>query len=140
MMHLAWIGWALAAAALAAGYLGYGWPGLALALSVIVFWLLLQFSRSVRALRAAAHRPVGTVASAVMLNAKLHAGMRLPDVIRLSGSLGRRVSETPEVWAWADAGGVEVTVEFDGGRGARWALHRPGEDASASASGHSAGK
>ena len=134
-----WIGWALAAAALAAGYLGYGWRGLLLALSVIVFWMLLQFSRSLRVLRAAAQRPVGHVASAVMLNAKLHAGMRLPDVIRLTGSLGRRISEMPEVWAWADTGGAEVTVAFDGGRCMRWTLQRPGEEVSASASGHSAG-
>jgi Flp pilus assembly protein TadB len=125
----AWIGWALAAAALAAGYLGYGWRGLLLALSAIVFWMLLQFSRSLRVLRQAAQRPVGTVASAVMLNAKLQVGLRLPDVIRLAGSLGRAVSETPEVWAWDDAGGAEVQVTFQRARCARWMLVRRDADA-----------
>ena len=38
------IGWALAAAALLAGWLSYGWRGLVLALSVIAFWLLLGVS------------------------------------------------------------------------------------------------
>ena len=45
------LGWALALAALVAGYVGYGWPGVVLALSVVVFWMLLQFSRALRAMR-----------------------------------------------------------------------------------------
>jgi hypothetical protein len=121
------VGWGLAGAAVVAGWLIYGWQGLVLALTVVVFWLLLQFSRSLRVLRVAAQRPVGTVASAVMLNAKLHAGLRLPEVIRLTGSLGRAVSESPEVWAWQDAGGAEVQVEFAQGRCARWTLQRQAE-------------
>ena len=63
-------------AALAAGYVGYGWPGVVLALTVVVFWLLLQFSRALRTLRNAASGPVGQVASAVMLHSRLKAGMR----------------------------------------------------------------
>ena len=47
----AWVGWGLAAAAVAVGYAGYGWPGVVLALGVVVFWLLLQFNRALRALR-----------------------------------------------------------------------------------------
>ena len=65
----AWIGWVLAAVAVALGYAGYGWPGVLLALGVVVFWLLLQFSRALRVLRAASQRPVGTVPNAVMLQA-----------------------------------------------------------------------
>jgi hypothetical protein len=120
------IGWALAAAALAAGYAGYGWPGVALAFSVIVFWLLLQFTRAVRTLRQAAGRPVGEVDSAVMLHAKLHAGMRLPQVLALTRSLGRKVGDTPETWAWRDAGGdeVQVQMQMQGTRVERWTLHR----------------
>jgi len=49
----AWVGWGLAVAALAVGYASYGWPGVVLALGVVVFWLLLQFSRALRALRLA---------------------------------------------------------------------------------------
>ena len=118
------MGWALAVAALAAGYVSYGWPGVALALTVVVFWLLLQFSQALRTLRIASQRPVGKVPSAVMLNARLDVGMRLPQVLRLTLSLGRRVSEEPEVWAWADDNADEVHVELQGGRVARWALHR----------------
>jgi hypothetical protein len=118
------VGWALAAAALVAGWLGYGWRGLALALTVIVFWLLLQFSRSLRALQRAAGKPVGTVANAVMLHARLQTGLRLPQVLALTGSLGRKVGDAPEVWAWADEAGDEVRVELVGGRVSAWQLAR----------------
>jgi hypothetical protein len=120
------IGWALAAAALLAGWLGYGWRGLVLAVSVIAFWLLLQFSRTLRLLRNAARSPLGHVDSAVMLNAKLSVGLRLPDVIGMTRSLGRKVSDQPEVFAWCDGGGDEVEATFEDGRCTRWQLRRQG--------------
>ncbi len=55
------LGWALSAAGIAVGYMFYGWQGVLLALSAVVFWLLLQFSRALRAMRQAAERPVGSV-------------------------------------------------------------------------------
>ena len=118
------LGWALAVAALAAGYVVYGGPGVALALTVVVFWLLLQFSQAMRTLRIASQRPVGKVPSAVMLNARLDVGMRLPRVLRLTLSLGRSVSDEPEVWAWADEAGDEVHVTLQGGRVTQWQLLR----------------
>jgi hypothetical protein len=121
------IGWALAVAALAAGFLSYGWRGLVLALSVIVFWLLLQFSRALRVLRNAAGSPVGHVASAVTLQSKLQVGAPLSAVIGLARSLGRKVRDEPQTFAWRDAGGVEVEVEFERGRCRRWVLNRPAD-------------
>ncbi|MDH4062113.1 MAG: hypothetical protein OEU94_14995 [Aquincola sp.] len=118
------IGWALAAAALLVGWLGYGWRGLVLALTVLAFWLLLQFSRTLRVLRSAAQSPVGHVQSAVMLHARLHAGMRLPAVIRLTRSLGRKISDEPETFAWRDSGGDEVEATFVSGRCTAWHLRR----------------
>ena len=120
------LGWALAVAAVAVGYSVYGWPGVVLAISVIVFWLLLQFSRALRVLRTAGSSPVGSVANAVMLNARLNQGLRLPDVLKLTRSLGRRIGESqnPEVWAWADAAGDEVQVQLQGGRVVGWQLIR----------------
>ena len=120
------IGCALAAAALVAGWLGYGWRGLVLALSVIAFWLLLQFSRTLRVLRNAAQSPLGHVDSAVMFNAKLNVGLRLPEVIGLARSLGRKVSDEPEVFAWCDGGGDEVELMFVNGRCTHWQLRRQG--------------
>ena len=120
----AWIGWALAVVAVAVGHAGYGWPGVLLALAVVVFWLLLQFSRALRALRAASQRPVGTVPSAVMLHSKLRAGLRLPQVLALTHSLGTRVAEDPETWAWRDDAGDAVQVELRRGRVAAWRLLR----------------
>ena len=120
----AWIGWALAVLALAAGYASYGWPGLLLGLGVVVFWLLLQFSRALRVLRVASARPLGTVPNAVMLHAGLRTGLRLPQVLALTRSLGRRVAEDPETWAWRDDAGDEVLVELREGRVAAWRLQR----------------
>lgn len=119
------LGWSLAAAAVVLGYLKYGWPGLLLALSIVVFWLLLQFSRSLRVLRMAAGRPVGHVDSAVMLHSRLSAGLPLSKVLPLTRSLGRKVSETPEVWSWADDSGAEVRLRFEQGRLKDWELRRP---------------
>jgi hypothetical protein len=101
-----WIGWALAAAALVVGCLAYGWRGLVLAISMIAFWLLLQFSRTLRALRQASLAPVGHVESAVMLHARLHDGVKLVDIVKLAGSLGRKVRDDPETLAWRDRGDV----------------------------------
>jgi hypothetical protein len=125
-----WIGWGLAAAAAAAGWFSYGWPGLVLAFSVIVFWLLLQFSRSLRVMRNASEAPVGHVPSAVMLHSKLRVGLPMLQIVTLTKSLGRRVVETPETWAWADESGAEVRIVLDtNGRCASWTLNRPAEAA-----------
>ena len=119
------LGWALAALALAAGYLGYGWRGVLLAMTVIAFWLLLQFSRALRVMRLAAHAPVGHVPSAVMLHAQLHAGMQMMNVVKLTRSLGRKQRDEPETFAWRDESGAEVEVEFAHGRCRSWRLTRP---------------
>ena len=128
-----WFGWALAAAALFIGWRSYGWPGVALAFSVIVFWLLLQFSRSVRVMRGASESPVGHVDSAVMLNAKLREKQPMLEIVKLTKSLGQRVSNEPEVWRWADDGGSSVEITFVNGRCTRWVLQRPPKTADAAA-------
>ena len=123
-----WLGWLLAAAGLAAGYRAYGWPGVALAATIVVFWLLLQFSRALRTLRTAGAAPVGSLRSAVMLHAKLRRGMTLPEVLAVTGSLGEKMempSASPgENWRWRDAGGSAVTVHLRHGRVVDWSLVR----------------
>ena len=119
------VGWSLAVLAVAAGWWGYGWQGVVMAISVIVFWLLLQFSRAMRAMKTAATSPKGRVGSAVMLNAKLKPGMTLMQVITLTQSLGERVSDTPETWAWVDDGESRVTLVFEGAKLQSWQLARP---------------
>jgi hypothetical protein len=118
------IGWTLTAAAIAAGFFGWGWRGVVLALTVIAFWLLLQFSRALRVLRGAASAPVGHVDSAVMLHAKLRPGLRLHDVIAITRSLGHKLDDRRETYVWRDGGGDEVELEFNGGRCTRWRLRR----------------
>ena len=135
------LGWALATAALVVGYMGYGWPGVLLALTVVVFWLLLQFSRALRVMRVAAERPVGSIGnvgrSALMLQSKLQRGMRLAQVMKLTGSFGVAVAQPgsaapdTEVFAWTDAGGDTVQVTLTAGKVAASKLLRAGPAAAA---------
>ncbi len=128
--------WSLAAAALVAGWFAYGWQGLVLAVTAIVFWLLLQFSRALRAMRKAASAPVGRVASAVMLHSRLREGMTLVQVLALTGSLGERVAPpaegAEESWRWRDAGEASVTIHLRGGQTRHWALQRPDDSGASS--------
>lgn len=118
------VGWALAALAVAIGYVQWGWPGVALAATMIAFWLLLQFSRALRVLRTAGQAPVGHVASAAMLNAKLHKGMRLPQILALTKSLGQKIADDPETFEWTDPGGDRVRLELRQARLALWTYLR----------------
>lgn len=118
------LGWGLAVLALAVGYAVWGWPGVALAITVVMFWLLLQFSRAMRVLRAAGSRPVGHIDSALMLHSKLSKGLQMMQLVGLTKSLGERVREEPETWRWRDAGGDAVEVELVGGRVRAWQLQR----------------
>ena len=127
-------GWTLAVVAIALGYTSYGWPGVVLAITVTVFWLLLQFSRAVRAMRDAANAPIGNIANAVMLHARLRERQRLVEVIKLTRSLGLKLGNEPETYAWTDDGGDSVRVELVAGRVTRWTLERASASSSSSAS------
>jgi len=118
------LGWALAVAAVAAGYVGMGWQGVVLAITVVVFWLLLQFSRALRVMRQAAERPVGAIDNAVMLHARLQSGMRLMQVLALTRSLGKKLADDPETFVWHDEAGDAVRVVLQHGRVAELHLER----------------
>jgi hypothetical protein len=119
------LGWPLALTAVIAGTQLYGWQGLVLALTVVAFWVILQFNQVMRVMRAAADRPVGHVDSAVMLHAKLHRGMRMLDVVKLTRSLGQRERDDGEAYSWTDPAGNRVSVTFGAGRLHAWELQRP---------------
>jgi hypothetical protein len=124
----------LAVLAIVLGWFQWGWQGVILAISVIVFWLLLQFSRVMRVMRQASGAPIGHVDSAVMLNAKLREGMRLMEIIPLTRSLGQAVEGepvAPETYTWTDTSGACVRVQLVGGRLRQWSLERPAESAGA---------
>ena len=118
------IGWCLAVAAVVMAAKAYGWQGAVFALTVVVFWLLLQLNRALRAMKQAASQPVGHVDSAVMLHARLRAGMSMLQIIGLTRSLGRRVSIEPEVWCWQDEGESAVTLTMRAGKLHEWSLDR----------------
>ncbi len=115
----------LALAAIAAGTFFFGWKGAILGLSCVVFFLLLQFSQLMRVMRTAQNSPLGHVASAVMLQSKLQAGMKLIDLIRMCRSLGVKVDT--DTYRWTDAGGDAVDVVMARGVVARWTLIRAQE-------------
>jgi hypothetical protein len=125
-----WIGVALALAALILGGMLLGWQGAIFATTGIIFWLLLQMSRLMRVMKVAGAAPMGSVANAVMLNSKLHVGMKLVDLIKLAGSLGVKLA--PETFQWRDATGDTVEVVLKKGKLAEWRLLRatPAEQAS----------
>jgi hypothetical protein len=126
-------GWGLATVAVVAGWWQWGWRGALLAVTLVAFWLLLQFSRALRVLRRAAGAPVGRVPSAVMLHARLRVGLPMAAVLPMAGSLGSKVHEQPETFEWVDASGAKVRAEFEAGRLERWSLLRLGDDGDAEA-------
>jgi hypothetical protein len=112
----------------AAAWRGWGWPGVALAVSVIVMWMLLHFTRMMKVLQRAAGRPIGYCDSAVMLNAKLRPGVNLLHVVAMTRALGELRSpkeQQPEVYRWTDPGQSSVTCDFANGKLVRWELSRP---------------
>jgi hypothetical protein len=137
-----WVGWTLAAAAVLAGYWSYGLAGVVLGVTVVVFWLLLQFTRAMRVMRQAGAAPVGMVGSAVMLQSRLREGMRMLELLPLAGALGRKLGEDPasgsETYEWRDPSGARLVVELRHGRCTGWRLAREAaadpENAAAAAS------
>lgn len=120
----------------ALAYRAYGWPGVAVSAGGIVMWVLLNFTRMMTILKRAADQPIGYVASAVMLNAKLRQGVTLMHVVAMTRSLGALQSakdEQPEVFRWTDNGASHVTCTFAGGKLVRWELFRPVDTAAEAA-------
>jgi len=113
---------------LGAAWRSYGWQGVALVGGGLMMWVLLHFTRLLTILKRAADRPIGSVASAVMLNAKLRKGMTLMHVIAMTRSLGALQTpkdEQPERYRWTDAGDSHVTCEFRAGKLVGWTMVRP---------------
>jgi len=117
-----WFGIPLALIALFGGGWLMGWQGVVLAMTIIVFWLLLQFRQLMKVMSAAKDTPLGHVQSAVMLNARLHEGMKLLQVLSMTKSLGVKCG--PEAYLWTDAGGDSVEVLLAKGRVMSWELKR----------------
>ena len=110
------------------GHRAYGWPGLALVAGGGVMWALLHTTRMLAVLRRAAQRPIGTVASAVMLHSRLEHGMTLLQVLALTRSLGMQTGdrENPVAqYRWTDPSDATVHCTFEHGKLARWELLRP---------------
>ena len=112
----------------ALAYRSLGWSGIAAVVTVLVFGILLHFTRLLTILKRAANRPMGYVDSAVMLNAKLKPGATLLHAVALTRSLGLLKSikgEQPEVFEWKDASQSTVTCTFVGGKLSQHVLDRP---------------
>ena len=113
-------------------YQSYGWRGLVVVASVLVFGILLHFSRMMQVFMRAANRPIGYVYSAVMLNAKIKTGATLLHVVAMTRSLGLLKSAKgaqPEVFEWKDGSQSVVTCTFVGGKLSHHELFRPQAEA-----------
>lgn len=120
--------WIVGATLVALAYRQYAWMGVAVVVGAIVMWMLLHFTRMMAVMKRAAHAPMGHIGSAVMLNAKLKAGVNLLHVMALTRSLGLLQSERasqPEMYRWTDPGGSHVTLSFHNGKLQKWVLWRP---------------
>lgn len=115
---------ALAGTALFAGWGMLGWPGLVLAITVIAFWMVLQFNRATRQMRNVADRPKGMVDSVITLQAKLGHGMTMEQVLEISQSLGQRLNDSGSEWMWRDSYGNQIIVTFRRGGVVRWHASR----------------
>ena len=117
-------------------YRTYGWAGIAALVTVLVFGILLHFTRMMTVLKRAANRPIGHVDSAVMLNAKLKPGATLLHVVAMTRALGllKSVKDAqPEVFEWKDGTESTVTCTFVGGKLSHHVLYRPDQPADAAA-------
>jgi hypothetical protein len=115
-------------------YRSFGWSGVAVACTGIVMFLLLHFTRTMQVLKRAADRPIGSVASAVMLNAKLKPKVNLLHVVAMTRSLGELKTpkdQQPETYRWTDGGMSYVEAVFLNGKLQSWALTRPPVEADA---------
>jgi hypothetical protein len=119
------LGWSLVAALGVVSWQAYGWRGLAIAASAVVFWLLMQFNRTVRVMQDAAQQPLGLVPSAVMFHAGLRPGLTMLKIVKGTTTLGRKVEGPDDDWIWSDEGGVAVRLHFERGVLVRWELQRP---------------
>ncbi len=127
--------WAVGAVLVAVAYHRFSWSGVALVVTGIMFWMMLHFTRMMTILKRATNAPIGYVASAVMLNAKLKTGVTLLHVTAMTKSLGALQTEKdaqPEIYRWTDTGGSHVTGTFVGGKLTEYVLWRPEQPADAS--------
>ena len=122
---------ALAIVLLIWAYDSMEWLGLGLAVTAMVSWFLLHYTRLIHIFNRAAKRPLGYVDSAVMMHVKIKKGMPLLKVIALTKSLGQKHGEItnppvdPEIYTWTDGSDSSVRCEFVGGRLTVWELRRP---------------
>ena len=110
------------------GFRSYGWMGVAAVGGGVLMWALLHFTRLMNVMRKAADRPIGHVGSAVMLNARLQAGVSLMHVVAMTRSLGALQSpenQQPEFYRWTDGTRSHVTCEFHSGKLGKWVRERP---------------
>lgn len=132
------LGWALAAVAALLGWHQAGGLGLAAVFSATVFWLLLQWARSLRVLRTLAGQPKGRVADAAKLAAGLCAQLPALELYGRAQALGVPQAAWPGegppaappapgegVMRWTDPQGRCLWAELREGRLQRWRLDDP---------------
>ena len=111
-----------------AAYRAYGPQGILTVSGGLVMWGLLHYTRLMNVMQKARNHPIGYVGSAVMLNAKLKAGVNLLHVVAMTRALGQQLSadgQQPELYRWTDGTQSHVTCEFHGGKLRQWTLYRP---------------
>lgn len=120
-----WVAIVLGIVALFAGGLLFGWKGVVLVMAVLIGWMLVEFWKLMRLMGMASKGPVGRVQSAAALNERLRPGLKLVDVLPMTGSLGEKLGDAPLSYGWTDAGGARVEIVLQQGRLLSWQLIQP---------------
>lgn len=113
----------LAGVAILGGGFLYGWRGVVLGLTIVVFWMILQFSQASRTLRHVAQTPKGRIDSVVRVQSRLAHGMTLGEVLAVTGSLGLPTKIRDE-YIWQDDTGHDIAITLRRGVVVRWAVTR----------------
>ncbi|PXW96653.1 hypothetical protein C7444_106174 [Sphaerotilus hippei] len=116
---------ALAGSAIIIATWSYGWRGLVFALTLIVFWTVLQLRRATRLMQQMANRPKGRTDSIDRVLAGLKPGMSMDELLPLTASLGDRVDERGD-WRWQDNDGRVIVVTMRRDVVVRWAVGEVG--------------
>ena len=102
-----------------------GWQAVMLLVCGFIFWLLMQFTRLMRVMGLAGKAPVGVASKVPALAGQIKVGMKLVDLLALTGSLGRKVPDAPSTYVWQDAEGARLEVVLAKSRVASTRLLEP---------------
>lgn len=89
----------------------FGWVGVIAVIAIFVIICALQFYRIFKLIATIQHAPEGVTQNAVWLSKQIKPGMSLVKVVQRARALGKKISDSPEIYIWQDSSHcLEVTL------------------------------